>query len=101
MAMGFPQSTYSQQRALSKNVKKENLATPIQTLEANFKSTLAKFDNTEENTKKSFVEMVVNYVVHFFAEKVVEQKVVNIKCFDKHALDYVAIKKDFEYQIIG
>lgn len=97
MAMGFPQNTYSQQRALSKSSKKIEFKTPLQTLEVDIKDTLEEFKNNEESTQKSFVEMVVNYVVHFFAEKVFEQKSVSVKCFDKHELDCVAIKKDFEY----
>jgi hypothetical protein len=96
MAMGFPQNTYSQQRALSKG-SKGILKTPLQTLEVGIKDTLEQLKNNEENTQKSFVEMVVNYVVHFFAEKVFEQKSISVKCFNKHELDCVAIKKDFEY----
>lgn len=97
MAMGFPQNTYSQQRSLSKNLRKVELKTPLQTLEVGLKDTLKQLNNKEKSTQKSFVEMVVNYVVHFFAEKVFEQKSISIKCFDKHELDCVAIKKDFEY----
>jgi hypothetical protein len=97
MAMGFPQNTYSQQRNLSKNSRKVELKTPLQTLEVGLKDTLEQLNNKEKSTQKSFVEMVVNYVVHFFAEKVFEQKSISIKCFDKHELDCVAIKKDFEY----
>ena len=95
--MGFPQNTYSQQRALSKSSKKIQMKTSLQKIEVGIKDTLEKFKNDEEGTQKSFVEMVVNYVVHFFAEKVFEQKTVSIKCFEKHELDCVAIKKDFEY----
>jgi hypothetical protein len=101
MAMGFPQNTYSQQRALSKNSKKIEFKTPIQTLEVGIKDTLESLKTAEESTKKSFVEMVVSYVVRFFAEKVFEQKSVSMKCFDKHEIAYVAIKKDFEYCLVG
>lgn len=101
MAMGFPQNTYSQQRDLSKNSKKIKFKTPIQTLEVGIKDTLENLKVAEKSTKKSFVEMVVSYVVHFFAEKVFEQKSVSMKCFDKQEIEYVAIKKDFEYCLIG
>ena len=99
--MGFPQNTYSQQRALSKSSNRVALKTPIQTLELGIKDTLENLKTTEESTKKSFVEMVVNYVIHFFAEKVFEKKSVSVKCFDGHELNSVAIKQDFEYHLIG
>jgi hypothetical protein len=97
MAMGFPQNTYSQQRALNKSSKKIEIKTSLQKIEVGIKDTLANLKKEEESTQKSFVEMVVNYVVHFFAEKVFEQKTVSIKCFNKHELNCIAIKKDFEY----
>ena len=100
MAMGFPQNTYSQQRALNKASKKAEFKIPLQTLEVGFNDTLNQLKKDEESTQQSFVGMIVNYVVHFFAKKVFEQKTVGIKCFDKHDLDCVAIKKDFEYCLI-
>lgn len=95
--MGFPQNTYSHQRTLNKNSKKIEIKTPLQKLEVGIKDTLANLKEEEESTQKSFVEIMVNYVVHFFAEKIFEQKTLSVKCFDKHELDCVAIKKDFEY----
>lgn len=97
MAMGFPQSTYSQQRALNKSSKKIEIKTSLQKIEVGIKDTLANLKEEEESTQKSFIEMVVNYVVHFFAEKVFEQKTVSIKSFEKHELASLAIKKEFEY----
>lgn len=95
--MGFPQNTYSQQRALNKSSKKNEIKTSLQNIEVGIKDTLANLKEEEESSQKSFVEMVVNYVVHFFAEKVFEQITISIQYSDKHALDCVAIKKDFEY----
>lgn len=101
MAMGFPQNTYSQQRALNKSSRTIATKTPLQTLEVGLKDTLENLKKSEENTQKSFVEMVVNYVVHFFTEKMLERKTVAIKCFDRHELECVAVKNDFEYYLIG
>ena len=101
MAMGFPQNTYSQQRALNNSSQTIALKTPLQTLEVRLKDTLGNLEKSEGSTQKSFVEMVVNYVVHFFAEKIIERKSISIKCFDRHKLDYVAVKNDFEYYLIG
>ena len=101
MAMGFPQNMYEQQHILSKNTKKIEFNASLQSLEASIKNSLEQVQNEDERTQKSFVELVVNYVVRFFAEKVFEQKSVAIKSFDRHELDYVAVKKDFEYCLIG
>ena len=101
MAMGFPQNTYKQQRILNKNAKKTELSSSLQTLEVGIKNSLEQLENEQESTQKSFVELVVNYVVRFFAEKVFEQKSVTFKPFDKHELNCVAIKKDFDYCLIG
>jgi hypothetical protein len=102
MAMGFPNNSYSQQKALYKNSNRVAFKTPLQTIEVGFTNTLEQLKNNEESTRKSLVEMVVNYVVILFAEKVFEQKAsVGIKNFDKCQLESVAIKKDFEYHLIG
>ena len=101
MAMGFPQNTYSQQRALNKNLHTIAFKTPLQTLEVGLKDTLENIKKSDGSTQKSFVEMVVNYVVHFFAEKIIEQKSIFTKYFDGHKLDCVTVKNEFEYCSIG
>jgi hypothetical protein len=102
MAMGFPNNSYSQQKALYKNSKKVALKTPLQTIEVEIKDTFQQLKNEQENIQKSFVEMVVNYVIHFFGEKVFEQKTsVSNDGFNKISVESVAVRKDFVYYLIG
>ncbi len=98
MAMGFPQNTCEQQRILSKNAKE--LAKPYQvSIDMPSLNTL----ESDINTQKSFVEIIANYVVSFFADNFFYKKLIAINIDTKVNLriEYLAIKQDFEYFLVG
>lgn len=99
MAMGFPQNTYEQQRTLSKNIKQKNL---VNELEKSIKVNLESITIVKEDTNaQSFVEMLTNYVVEFFTEKIFGKSVVDCKILKETKNECFALKQDFEYYLIG
>ncbi|MDZ7934001.1 MAG: hypothetical protein U5M51_03310 [Emticicia sp.] len=99
MAMGFPHNTYEQQRTLSKNIKQKNL---VNELEKSIKVNLENISIEKENTNaQSFVEMLTNYVVEFFTEKLFSKSIAEYDVLKEAKGECVAIKKDFEYYLIG
>ncbi len=99
--MGFPQNTYEQQRMLSKNAKKSVLSSQLQNLKNNITQTIESIGQDESTMQESFVEMVANYVIRFFTESILEKKSISIKALNEGHLEFVAIKNDFDYYLIG
>lgn len=100
MAMGFPHNTYEQQRTLCKNIKQKNL---VNELEKSIKVNLESITIVKEDTdvQESFVEMLTNYVVEFFTEKIFGKKLAACNVLKEAKVECVAIKQDFEYYLIG
>jgi hypothetical protein len=101
MAIGFPQNTYEQQRKLSMNTKKYSLAKQLQSLEVRLEETVVNTAKGDTNTQESLVEMIANYVIRFFTEKIFDKKTLSLNTATEVRMEYSAIKKDFEYCIIG
>lgn len=99
MAMGFPQNTYEQQRTLSKNIKQKNL---VNELGNSIKVNLESITSVEEDTNvQSFVEMLTNYVVEFFTEKILGKKLAKCEILKEAKRECIAIKQDFEYNLVA
>ena len=100
MAMGFPHNTYEQQRILSKNIKQKNLVNELEnSIKVNLESIAIVKEDT--NVQESFVEILANYVLEFFTEKLFGKSVVDCKTLKETKSECVAIKQDFEYYLIG
>ncbi len=98
MAMGFPQNTHEQQRALTKNIKSETLVKHLESsIEANIQDIVAE----DTDSHLSIIETLVNYVVAFFTEKLLNEKVNAINVIEETKGVCVAIKKDFEYNLVA
>ena len=99
MAMGFPHNTYEQQRTLSKNIKKKSL---VNELEKSLKVNIESIALVKEDTYvKSFVEMLTDYVVEFFTEKIFVKRLSELKILKEAKVEYLVIKQDFYYFLIG
>lgn len=99
MAMGFPQNTYEQQRTLSKNIKQKNL---VNELEKSIKVNLESMAIVKEDTNvQSFVEMLTDYMVEFFTEKLFGKSMAECEILKESKAECIAIKQDFEYYLIG
>lgn len=99
MAMGFPHNTFEQQRTLNKNIKKKSL---VNELEKSIKVNIESIAIIEEDTNvQSFVEMLADYVVEFFTEKMFGKRLAECKILKEAKVERVAIKQDFEYYLIG
>jgi len=100
MAMGFPHNTYEQQRTLSKNIKQKNI---VNELESSIKVNLENITSIKEDTniQESFVEMLTNYVVEFFTEKLFGKSVAKCEILKETKNECLAIKQEFEYYLIG
>lgn len=99
MAMGFPHNTYEQQRTLSKNVKQKNL---VNELEKSIKVNLESISIVKEDTNaQSFVEMLTNYVVEFFTEKIFGKSIAKCEVLKEAKGECIAIKQDFEYYLVA
>jgi len=99
MAMGFPHNTYEQQRTLSKNIKKKSL---VNELEKSLKVNIESIAIVKEDTYvKSFVEMLTDYVVEFFTEKIFVKRLSELKILKEAKVEYLVIKQDFYYFLIG
>lgn len=99
MAMGYPQNTYEQQRTLTKSSKKTELVNQIQTLENCIKEKVK--NNEEVKAQFSFVEMVTNFVIQFFTKNILQKEIATIKHSKDMNVEYLAVKKEFEFCIIG
>ncbi len=99
MAMGFPHNTYEQQRTLSKNTKQKNL---VNELEKSIKVNLESISIVKEDTNaQSFVEMLTNYVVEFFTEKIFGKSIAKCEVLKEAKGECIAIKQDFEYYLVA
>ncbi|MER0440533.1 hypothetical protein [Emticicia sp. W12TSBA100-4] len=99
MAMGFPQNTYEQQRTLSKNIKQKNL---VNELEKSIKVNLESITSVKEDTNvQSFVEMLTNYVVEFFSERLFGKSVAKCEILKETKNECLAIKQEFEYYFVA
>lgn len=99
MAMGFPHNTYEQQRTLSKNIKQKNL---VNQLEKSIKVNLENITIVKEDTNvQSFVEMLTNYVVEFFTEKLFSKSIAECDVLKETKVECMAIKQDFEYYLVA
>lgn len=99
MAMGFPHNTYEQQRTLSKNIKQKTL---VNELEKSIKVNLESISIVKEDTNaQSFVEMLTNYVVEFFTEKIFGKKLAECEILKEAKGECIAIKQDFEYYLVA
>jgi len=100
MGMGFPQNTYTQQRTISKTEKKSVISLPVQIVETSIENDLES--KLEVNSsQRSVVEMLANYIVSLFTEKLFQNKALAIETFQKSSLECFAIKNDCDYQFIG
>jgi hypothetical protein len=99
MAMGFPHNTFEQQRTLNKNIKKKSL---VNELEKSIKVNIESIAIVKEDTNvQSFIEMLTDYVVEFFTEKIFGKRLAEFKILKEAKVEYLAIKQDFEYYLIG
>lgn len=99
MAMGFPQNTYEQQRTLSKNIKQKNL---VNELENSIKVNLESITSVKEDTNvQSFVEILTNYVVEFFTEKILGKKLAECEILKETKNECLAIKQEFDYYFVA
>ena len=97
VAMGFPQNTYQQQRALSKQLKSKTLVKYLETsLKTNIQSVVV-----EDEKHVSIIELLANYVVELFTEKLINKKVNAFKKIVEANEVRVAVRKDFEYHLAG
>jgi hypothetical protein len=101
MAMGFPQTTIEQQQALTKSNKRYEFVSQIQTLENKIKETVVSVTQQDTSMQESFVEMITDYVIHFFTDKIFDKKTIAVETIKGLKVEYVAIKKDFEFCFIG
>lgn len=102
MAMGFPHNSYTQQKSLTSSIKKATPKTPMQVIEVKITDTFEQLNDVEADMPNSLVEMMVNYVVDFFSEKIFDHKtVISTENLEKCRMECVAVKKDFEYYLIG
>lgn len=99
MAMGFPHNTLEQQRTLNKNIKKKSL---VNELEKSIKVNIESIVIVKEDTNvQSFIEMITDYVVEFFTEKIFGKRLAEFKILKEAKVEYLAIKQDFEYYLMG
>ena len=90
MAMGFPHNTFEQQRTLNKNIKKKSL---VNELEKSLKVNIESIALVKEDTYvKSFVEMLTDYVVEFFTEKIFVKRLSELKILKEAKVVYLANK---------
>jgi hypothetical protein len=101
IGMGFPQNTYEQQRALTKNTKKMALVDEFKTLEVTLEASVINAAQEDTKTQESLVQMVADYVIRFFTEKIFDKKSMSVNTVREVRAECVAIKKDFEFCIIG
>jgi len=100
MALSFPHNTYGQKRTLNQVASKSIGVSEIKTIEASLTQTLEA--GVEEVTnQESFLEMFANYVISLFTEKLLHGKSIAINSFEKVKCEYLAIKQDFDCQLIG
>nr|WP_299419159.1 hypothetical protein [uncultured Emticicia sp.] len=99
MAMGFPHNTFEQQRTLNKNIKKKSL---VNELEKSLKANIESISIVKEDTNvQSFMEMLTNYVVAFFTEKIFGKRLAECKILKEVKVEWVVIKQNFECYLIG
>jgi len=99
MAMGFPHNTFEQQRTLNKNIKKKSL---VNELEKSLKANIESISIVKEDTNvQSFMEMLTNYVVAFFTEKIFGKRFADCKILKEVKVEWVVIKQNFECYLIG
>ena len=99
MAMGFPHNTFEQQRTLNKNIKKKSL---VNELEKSIKVNIESIAIVKEDTNvQSIIEMITDYVVEFFTEKIFGKRLAEFKILKEAKVEYLAIKQDFEYYLMG
>lgn len=99
--MGFPQSTIEQRQTLTKSTNKIEFVSQLQTLENKIKETVENVTKEDTSTQESFVEMITDYVIHFFTNKIFDKKAIAVGSIKELKVEYVAIKKDFEFCFIG
>jgi hypothetical protein len=98
IAMGFPHNTCEQQRILSKNIKQKSL---INKLEKSIKVNVERISSVKEDTSvKSFVEMLTDYLVKFFTEKILGKRLTEFKIMQEAKVEYLVLKQDFEFYLI-
>lgn len=98
MAMGFPQNTYEQQRALSRNIKSQTL---VKHLESSIEANIQSIVTEDSGNQLSIIETLANYMVELFTEKLLNEKVNAINVVKETKGLCVAIKKDFEYNLVA
>lgn len=99
MAMGFPHNTFEQQRTLNKNIKKKSL---VNEFEKSITVNIERISIEKEDTNvQSFMEMLTNYVVAFFSEKIFGNSLAECKILKEAKVECVVIKQDFEYYLLG
>lgn len=99
MAMGFPHNTFEQQRTLNKNIKEKSL---VNELEKSIKVNYESIAIVKEDTNvQSFVEMLTDFVVEFFTEKIFGKKLAKCEVLKEAKGECVAIKQDFEYYLVA
>lgn len=99
--MGFPQSTIEQRQTLTKSTNKNEFARQLQTLEDKIKETVKSVTKADTSTQESFMEMITDYVIQFFTNKIFDKKTIAEVLIKELKVEYVAIKKDFEFCFIG
>lgn len=100
MALSFPHSTYGQQRSLNKVAAKTAALQEAKSL----KTSLATVNDTkfEENVNQvSFIEMFANYIVRLFTDNLLKNRSLSFNTFERQKCEYLAIKQDFDYHLIG
>lgn len=99
MAMGFPQNTYMQQRALTKNQK----ITAIKNITEVQTKLVSEVSEVSIEQDFSLVEMISDFIVKLFFREISSAKEVALKAKEAKLthFDFVAIKQDFEYSVIG
>jgi hypothetical protein len=75
MAMGFPQSTFSQQRALVSKSKQINLAQKVEEVKADIAD---KVENQKTSFMQSVVETIGNFLVRVFTSPFTSHKSVAV-----------------------
>ena len=99
MAMGFPHNTFEQQRTLNKNIKKKSL---VNEFEKSITVNIERISIVKEDTNvQSFMEMLTNYVVAFFSEKIFGNRMAECKILKEAKVECVVIKQDFEHSLLG
>lgn len=99
MAMGFPQNTYMQQRALTKNQK----ITVIKNISEVQTKLVSELSEVSIEQDFSLVEMISDFIVKLFCREISSAKEIALKAKEAklHHFDFVAIKQDFDYSVIG